>query len=125
MTIKIWDTAGQERFRTITTNFYRRADGVIVAFDIIDKGSFDGVHTWMKSCSDHCDGSADIVICGNKNDLVEKRVVSEAECQQLAESYNVRYFDTIAIKNEGLTEMMEYLIEKVYDRKFAGKPSES
>ena len=37
----VWDTAGQERFRTITQTFYRRADGVIIAFDVTDKASFD------------------------------------------------------------------------------------
>ena len=41
VTVKVWDTAGQERFRTITQTFYRRADGVIIAFDVTDKASFD------------------------------------------------------------------------------------
>ena len=34
--IKIWDTAGQERFKTITYSFYKKADGVIMAFSTID-----------------------------------------------------------------------------------------
>ena len=41
ITVKVWDTAGQERFRTITTSFYRRANGVIIAFDLTDKRSFE------------------------------------------------------------------------------------
>ena len=67
--IKIWDTAGQERFRTLTTNFYRRADGIIVSFDTTDTKTFEGVRTWMKSISEHADASADIILCGNKVDL--------------------------------------------------------
>ena len=35
--IKIWDTAGQERFKTLTQSFYRRADGVVISFDVTDK----------------------------------------------------------------------------------------
>ena len=31
--VKIWDTAGQEKFRNITYQFYRQADGIVVAFD--------------------------------------------------------------------------------------------
>ena len=73
MSIKIWDTAGQERFRTLTTNFYRRADGIIVSFDVTDKKTFDAVSTWMKAISDHADASADVVLCGNKIDLVNER----------------------------------------------------
>ena len=69
--MQIWDTAGQERFRTLTTNFYRRADGIIVSFDVTDKKTFDAVSTWMKAISDHADASADVVLCGNKIDLVD------------------------------------------------------
>ena len=35
--IKIWDTAGQERFKTLTQGFYRKADGIIISFDVTDK----------------------------------------------------------------------------------------
>ena len=71
--VHIWDTAGQERFRTLTTNFYRRADGIIVSFDVTDKKTFDAVSTWMKAISEHADASADVVLCGNKIDLVNER----------------------------------------------------
>ena len=30
--LQIWDTAGQERFRTITSAYYRGADGVVRGF---------------------------------------------------------------------------------------------
>ena len=39
--VKIWDTAGQERFRTLTTGFYKKADGIIIVFDVTNKSSFD------------------------------------------------------------------------------------
>ena len=31
--VKVWDTAGQDKFKSITPNFYRSADGMIIAFD--------------------------------------------------------------------------------------------
>jgi Ras-related protein Rab-1A len=77
--VKIWDTAGQERFRTLTTNFYRKADGIIVSFDVTDRKTFDGVATWMKAIKEHADAQADLVLCGNKIDLANDRQVSQAE----------------------------------------------
>ena len=32
-----WDTAGQDRFRTITSTYYKNAQGVILMFDVSDK----------------------------------------------------------------------------------------
>lgn len=32
-----WDTAGQERFKTITTAYYRNANGILIVYDITDK----------------------------------------------------------------------------------------
>ena len=79
VTVDFWDTAGQERFRTLTTNFYRKADGIIVSFDVTDRKTFDGVATWMKAIKEHADAQADLVLCGNKIDLANDRQVSQAE----------------------------------------------
>lgn len=46
--LQIWDTAGQERFRTITQSYYRSANGVIIAYDITKKGSFESVPRWIE-----------------------------------------------------------------------------
>ncbi len=37
----IWDTAGQEKFFSLTKNYFKKADGVLVVFDLTDKMSFD------------------------------------------------------------------------------------
>ena len=79
VSIKIWDTAGQERFKTLTTNFYRKADGIIVSFDVTDQKTFDGVISWMKSIAEHADAQADVVLCGNKIDLEDARQVSKEQ----------------------------------------------
>lgn len=45
--VKIWDSAGQEKFRNITYQFYRQADGIIVAFDKTSDKSFKAVSNWI------------------------------------------------------------------------------
>ena len=46
--LQLWDTAGQERFRSLTSNFFGRADGFALAFDLTRRESFESVRGWMK-----------------------------------------------------------------------------
>lgn len=40
------DTAGQERFRTITSSYYRGANGIIIVYDVTEPDSFNHVRAW-------------------------------------------------------------------------------
>ena len=44
--LRIWDTAGQERFRTITSQFYRGSQGILLVYDCSDLKSFQNVANW-------------------------------------------------------------------------------
>ena len=52
--LQIWDTAGQERFRTITSAYYRGADGVVMVYDVTHRESFDHVAEWLAEVRDQC-----------------------------------------------------------------------
>ena len=45
--LQIWDTAGQERFRTITTSYFRGAQGILLVYDVTDKKSFNSIRNWV------------------------------------------------------------------------------
>lgn len=45
--LKIWDTAGQERFRTITTSYFRGAQGILLVYDVTDRNSFTSIRNWV------------------------------------------------------------------------------
>jgi len=51
--LQLWDTAGQERFRTITTNFYRGAHAIAIAFDLTNIESFTNIKTWLDEIKQH------------------------------------------------------------------------
>lgn len=44
ISVNIWDTAGQQKFLAITKNYFRKADGVLVIFDLTDKNSYDSTY---------------------------------------------------------------------------------
>jgi small GTP-binding protein len=43
--LQIWDTAGQDKYKTITQNYYRNSQGVLIVFSIDSKDSFYSVRT--------------------------------------------------------------------------------
>ena len=44
--LQIWDTAGQDKFKTITKNYYRNSQGVLVVFGVDCRDSFYSVCTY-------------------------------------------------------------------------------
>ena len=47
--LQVWDTAGGERYDSITTQYFRAAQGYILAYDITQEKTFEvGVRRWKK-----------------------------------------------------------------------------
>ena len=72
--ISLFDTAGQERFRSITKNYIKGSDGIILIYDITNKETFDHVEGWLDNIkeilSDWKASNYSIMLLGNKLDLV-------------------------------------------------------
>jgi len=93
--LQIWDTAGQERFRTITSAYYRGADGVVMVYDVTHRESFDHVAEWLAEVNKHASEDCCKLIIGNKSDA-PGRAVSTDEARQKAEELQVPFLETSA-----------------------------
>ena len=111
-TVKIWDTAGQERFKTLTYSFYKKADGVIIAYDITEQRSFENVTTWIDSITQHAGDNVAKILVGNKVDLEENRAVKKENAELLALNNNLHYYETSARNNMNIKECMEDIFEQ-------------
>ncbi|XP_072182306.1 ras and EF-hand domain-containing protein homolog [Diadema setosum] len=65
VSLQIWDTAGQE---SIPHAYFRKADGVLLLYDLSCEKSFLNVKSWIASIREH-DDNAVIMLVGNKEDL--------------------------------------------------------
>ncbi|TGZ37455.1 hypothetical protein CRM22_011334 [Opisthorchis felineus] len=68
--LQLWDTAGLERFRGLTRQYYRRADAVILVYDITNIQSFLSVRKWVQEVRDNTDEYTVLMILSNKIDLL-------------------------------------------------------
>mmetsp|Transcript_3259 Transcript_3259/g.9842 ORF Transcript_3259/g.9842 Transcript_3259/m.9842 type:complete len:208 (+) Transcript_3259:166-789(+) len=118
--LQIWDTAGQERFRSLTANFFGKADGFVVCFDVGARATFDHVRTWIADIDRHKRGDVDVALCGCKCDLPdEKREVTRDEAAALASEFGAAYYEASAKKGTNVDSAFEDLGTKVVRRKLA------
>lgn len=90
--VQIWDTAGTTRYNTITPNYYRNVDGILLVFDITNKKSFEMVNFWIKEVNEKTDVSKiDLLLVGNKIDLQESREVDTSTAAKVAEQIGIVY----------------------------------
>ena len=92
----IWDTAGQEVYRGLAPMYYRSALIAIICYDVTRAQSFDSVSYWIKELKTNVDGNIVIVVCGNKIDLEDQRVIDATTAQTNAESNGALYAETSA-----------------------------
>ncbi len=74
--LQIWDTAGQERFRNITRTYYKGAAGIILAYSILDRKSFEDINGWIKQIEMNSSEDVCKILLGTKADLEGNRQVS-------------------------------------------------
>ena len=110
--LKIWDTAGQERFKSLTKNFFKNAQGVILVYDVTNKETFNNLKNWISSTKENVSSDKNLkaIIIGNKIDLVSSREVNKQEAEELAKSFNYSYFETSAKRNSGIDEAIKNIM---------------
>ncbi|CAD8047819.1 unnamed protein product [Paramecium primaurelia] len=115
--VQVWDTAGQERFRVITPIFYRNAQGVSLVYSVVDKDSFQQVQTWIDNLKEQIDcEQISIVLVANKCDI-QQREVTTLEGQQLAQKYQIKYFECSARTGAQVKEMYTELVQQILIRR--------
>lgn len=117
MRLQLWDTAGQERFRSLTSNFFGRADGFVLCYDLSNRPSFDHVIGWMRDIKTRAPPDCDIVLCGNKSDLDADRVVQYEDGKNLADEYGVQFFETSALTGHNVESMFTALATTIKHRR--------
>jgi len=110
---QLWDTIGKSGFRTMTSNFFRHAKGVLLVFDVTDISSFLALHHWINSIKKYELDKEEVFVVGNKIDL--EREVSYEEGKSCAMSYGMKYFETSAKTGENVKKVIQQLLYNIKD----------
>ncbi|NWU86331.1 RASEF protein, partial [Onychorhynchus coronatus] len=120
--LQLWDTAGQERFRSIAKSYFRRADGVLLLYDVTCEKSFLNVREWVDMIEDATHENIPIMMVGNKADLRQAVTEQGQKCvpvnygEKLAMTYNALFCETSAKDGSNIVEAVLHLAREVRKR---------
>ncbi|KAK6259127.1 Small GTPase - like 10 [Theobroma cacao] len=115
--LAIWDTAGQERFRTLTSSYYRGAQGVILVYDVTRRDTFTNLsEVWTKEIELYSTNQDCIkMLVGNKVDKESERVVTKKEGINFAREYGCLFIECSAKTRINVQQCFEELVLKILD----------
>ena len=114
--IKLWDTAGEERYKSLTQNYFRNAEGVLLVFDVTNTDSFNNLKDWISSIKLNMEGNnifIPIVIIGNKLDMEDQREITKEQAEQFVSENKYKYFETSAKTGEGIDKSIRELAVQI------------
>uniref|UniRef100_A0A8B9M4D4 RAS and EF-hand domain containing n=1 Tax=Accipiter nisus TaxID=211598 RepID=A0A8B9M4D4_9AVES len=120
--LQLWDTAGQERFRSIAKSYFRRADGVLLLYDVTCEKSFLNVREWVDMIEDATHENIPIMMVGNKADLRQDVTEQGQKCvpikcgEKLAMTYSALFCETSAKDGSNIVEAVLHLAREVRKR---------
>ncbi|XP_041853618.1 EF-hand calcium-binding domain-containing protein 4B isoform X2 [Melanotaenia boesemani] len=114
--LQLWDTAGQERYRSITKQFFRKADGVVVMYDITAEESFTAVRQWLTSVKEGAGEEIPVMLLGNKTDKEIQRQVQKKMGDRLAKDCQMSFYECSACSGYNVMESMVYLARSLKDQ---------
>ncbi|XP_019616004.1 PREDICTED: ras and EF-hand domain-containing protein-like [Branchiostoma belcheri] len=119
ITMQLWDTAGQERFRSITKSYFRKADGVIIMYDVSAEPTFTSVRSWMESIQEGTSDDTVLMLVGNKVDLLLDNDLSGVKshvAKRLAQEYDALFFESSAKTGVNITEAILHMAGKLCEK---------
>lgn len=108
--LQLWDTGGMERVASVTSSYYKFAEGAILVFALDNAASFHSLSQHLLDIVTYAE-NAKIFICGNKCDLEgrEPEVTDEeidSFCEQCHSLISATY-KTSCRTGEGIEEMFQ------------------
>ena len=108
------DTAGQEKFKSISENYLKGTDGVILVFDLTNKETLDLVNYWADCIKKNNRDNIGLILFGNKSDLENDRNVTYEEGKNLADKLKCLYYEGSAKTGENIEFVMNEIAKISY-----------
>jgi len=115
--LQIVDTAGQEKFNSIPPNLLRKADGVLLVFDLMVQNTLvEGVPKMLQLLENQNNDNLSIILVGNKVDAEgSKHQITRKQAKKYARQIGVPYIETSAKTGHNIETLFEEIAGQIYN----------
>ncbi len=99
----------------MTKSYFKGAAGIILVYDVCDKASFQNVDYWIKKIKKNADDeNVEILLLGNKIDLINERTVTEEDVKTMIETnHEIPHFETSAKDSVNVDKAFKKIITNI------------
>lgn len=109
----IWDIGGQmPKMAPYRKKFYEGANCAFIVLDRTRADSLKNVVKWYNEIKNYVQKEINVILVGNKSDLLDKILVSEEDIRDVANKYKFNYIITSAKTGESVNEAFVYIAYK-------------
>ena len=102
----------------------RKANGIILVYDITTHSSFRSLERWREEATSHAEKDAVVTLVGNKVDMKHLRTVERSEAKKYAELQDMNFIEASAKDSTNVELAFENIIEQIYQSKLKAEESE-
>ncbi|KAL3864011.1 hypothetical protein ACJMK2_005723 [Sinanodonta woodiana] len=112
VTLQIWDTAGHERYESLTEIYYRKANAIIICYDVTSRESIDKACCWLQKVI-KTEQDCKMYLCETKIDLDYQRCADAdfTATMALAKEYKVPIYKTSSKTGENIDVLFKKIVE--------------
>ncbi len=103
----------------MTEGYYKNAMGIVLSYDCTSEQSFRNIRHWLKQIDKHAKKDVIKILIGNKEDMIDQKVVDEAEGRSLAQEYGISFFETSAKSGKNLDDVFYTLSKEILEQKLS------
>jgi small GTP-binding protein len=114
--IFFYDTAGQEKYKSMSFNLIKKADGILLLYDISERSSFDDINQWIENIKNVKGDNFPVIMIGNKCDL-EERDITQIEGELFANEHGFSFEETSCKEGINIEESVQDLVLNILEKK--------
>ena len=113
-----------EDYEPILLHCIREGNGFLIVYEVGNEESFRQVESNLEMVRRVKECSCPVVICGNKIENEEGRVIGFREGQEFAQEHGCDFFEVSALRNTGIDEVFTTLVRKMKENSLPEKKVE-